>query len=489
VPGLRCPLQEPHKLPDGVDVGFHKFAFPEEVIRCDRLAIGIDYLQGLRAGGQVHRGVDDAAVAVRRGVENRQRCKLTVFSAGGSVDRDLEGVQRLFRELFADLIHLVKTADHVIVGGINRTAADGVVRMVAEEQLPGLVHHRTGVIDAAGGLRAGGRGEGVRAAGLQFRPGREWLHPAFEQVLRIVIALLDPHPGGKHRRQHVRLFGIAQFAPDGLEGDVLGGDFLRDRSQVSRQSGMDGFTVGLIVFIKVAQVFRQLGARLKVVTAAHHQSVRTGIIGLQPVGFGIERAERLVQVCGWPIGGIAVAVVKMRQQHTGAIRSDPVEQRGRAFRHAAPEAGGVHVETVKYLRQLRKVPEGVGDIADHHALSKELADVLPNQQIAHDRFRRNQEFIGKDIPGTDQDAFFLDILLQARQVCHADLQIILEDDRLPVQHKMQILRVLVQDGQEFVHEVNQLQAELLEGLIPFAVPVGVRNNMQRLHNFSSMLRF
>ena len=98
------------------------------------------------------------------------------------------------------MIDLVEPADHVVVGGINRAAANGIMRVVADEQFPGLVNDRSRVSDAAGFLLPCGRGEGVLPARLQFRPGGKWLHPAFEQILRVIVALLDPHPGGKNRR-------------------------------------------------------------------------------------------------------------------------------------------------------------------------------------------------------------------------------------------------------------------------------------------------
>jgi len=91
------------------------------------------------------------------------------------------------------------------------------------------------------------------------------------------------------------------------------------------------------------------------------------------------------------------------------------------------------------------MPEGVGDVANHHALTKEPTDIFPDQQIAHDRFGGDQEFIRQDVPGTDQDPLFLDILLQPRQVCHANLQVVLKHNCLPIQHEMQVIRVIIQD--------------------------------------------
>jgi hypothetical protein len=59
----------------------------------------------------------------------------------------------------------------------------------------------------------------------------------------------------------------------------------------------------------------------------------------------------------------------------------------------------------------------------------------------------------------------------------ADLQVIVENDRLPIQHEILEIRIRLQQGQQVIHQVHQLQAELLESLIPFAVPMGVRNQV------------
>ena len=62
-------------------------------------------------------------------------------------------------------------------------------------------------------------------------------------------------------------------------------------------------------------------------------------------------------------------------------------------------------------------------------------------------------------------------------------------DRLPIQHEMLVIRVIIQDDQEIVHEVDELQAELLKGLVPFTIPMRMRNNMQGMHKLSKKLRF
>ena len=82
---------------------------------------------------------------------------------------------------------------------------------------------------------------------------------------------------------------------------------------------------------------------------------------------------------------------------------------------------------------------------DHHALTKECANLLPNQQIANNCFGRNQKFVGQDIPGTDQNALFADIFLQFGQFIHPHLQVIFKDNGLPVEHEMLVIGVLIEN--------------------------------------------
>ncbi len=72
------------------------------------------------------------------------RVLLSVFSLRGGVNLQAESVQRLIGEFLTDLIDLVEAGKHVSVGIVDRATANRVVRVIADEQLPGLVYNRTG---------------------------------------------------------------------------------------------------------------------------------------------------------------------------------------------------------------------------------------------------------------------------------------------------------------------------------------------------------
>ena len=56
------------------------------------------------------------------------------------------------------------------------------------------------------------------------------------------------------------------------------------------------------------------------------------------------------------------------------------------------------------------------------------------------------------------------------------LQVVLQRHRLPVEHEVPVLGVRVQQVQQRVHHPHQPRAELLERLVPLAVPVRVRDD-------------
>jgi len=97
-------------------------------------------------------------------------------------------------------------------------------------------------------------------------------------------------------------------------------------------------------------MLRQFRTGFKVIATAHHQVMRTGVVGLKLIGFGIEEVCGLVRIRGWPVGKVAITIIEVSQQDAGAIGGLPGEQRGGAFWHTAPKAGGIHVKAVEDLR-------------------------------------------------------------------------------------------------------------------------------------------
>ena len=57
-----------------------------------------------------------------------------------------------------------------------------------------------------------------------------------------------------------------------------------------------------------------------------------------------------------------------------------------------------------------------------------------------------------------------------------DLEVVVDHRHLPVQHEVGVAGVGLEQGEQGVEHVDQIQAKVLVGLVPFAVPVGVRDD-------------
>src|SRR5207237_5458226 len=70
---------------------------------------------------------------------------------------------------------------------------------------------------------------------------------------------------------------------------------------------------------------------------------------------------------------------------------------------------------------------------------------------------------------------------QARLLLRTELQVVLEDDRLPVEIKVFVGRLLVEQIEQPIDERDEPQPELLVGEIPLAIPVRVRHDVDVEH--------
>ena len=106
-----------------------------------------------------------------------------------------------------------------------------------------------------------------------------------------------------------------------------------------------------------------------------------------------------------------------------------------------------------------------------------LAHEAAVEQVAHQRLGADEELVrqrvagaGVDPPGPQQ---------RAQAVLHLgpDLQVVLEQDRLPVEREP-VLGPGLERGDDLVDDLDQVDAEVLEGQVPLAVPVRVRHEPQ-----------
>jgi hypothetical protein len=81
--------------------------------------------------------------------------------------------------------------------------------------------------------------------------------------------------------------------------------------------------------------------------------------------------------------------------------------------------------------------------------------------------------------GPDQEAPRSHVSDDIGFALRSDRQIVLEDDRLPVQHEAAKAGIAVQAVEQFVRQPDEANTELLERLVPFTVPVRMRDESER----------
>src|SRR5579883_1519631 len=142
----------------------------------------------------------------------------------------------------------------------------------------------------------------------------------------------------------------------------------------------------------------------------------------------------------------------------------------------------VYPEARKYRWHCSRVTERIRDIADLHPVPEFFTDRLASEQIAYHRLAADEKFIRQIIPRTDLQASVFDKLFYFLLALRAYLKIILQHARLPVKHEIFVAAFTVaQKREDAIHALDEHGAELLERLVPLAVPVGMRDDV--IHGF------
>ncbi len=180
----------------------------------------------------------------------------------------------------------------------------------------------------------------------------------------------------------------------------------------------------------------------------------------------------------------------------GAVRRHPAKILAEGFRlvaEAAPEEGGVDVEPAQDLGELGDVAEGVRDVALVQASAEVASHGAANQEVADQRFGTDQELVGQHVPGPDLEPPGPDMGDDCVTAIGADLQVVLQDDRLAVQHEAAEVGVGLEQPEHLVDQLDQRDPELLERDVPGPIPVGVRDHdgelgISRVHEVPHFLR-
>src|SRR4030095_7733920 len=108
---------------------------------------------------------------------------------------------------------------------------------------------------------------------------------------------------------------------------------------------------------------------------------------------------------------------------------------------------------------------------------KRAGDGVHEREIEYDRLAAHEKLVGHHIPRADQDAPSLDGATDPVFLLGPNLEVILEHDRLPIEMKVGVRRVGVEQVEQPIDESDEPQAELLVGEITLAIPMRVRNDV------------
>ena len=144
---------------------------------------------------------------------------------------------------------------------------------------------------------------------------------------------------------------------------------------------------------------------------------------------------------------------------------------------AAREEEGADAEPGQDLRQLRRVAEAVGEVAGAARLDPEAsADAAAEQEVADERLAPDEDLVGQDVRRAGLEAACVEQRLQPSLVLRPHLDVVLEHDRLPVERERREGRVAFERVQDAVDDRAETQPEELEGQVPLAIPVRVRDD-------------
>ena len=176
-------------------------------------------------------------------------------------------------------------------------------------------------------------------------------------------------------------------------------------------------------------------------------------------------------------GPVAVADREVLGAHGRTVRCLPDEGvLGHRRGHAAPHDGIVESGEAEDLGHLGDVAEHVGQVADLHDAPEGGAADEAHLQVPHDRLARGQELVHQDVPGPHAQPAGGGQRPEPALGLRAHLEVVVDHGHLPVEHEVGIAGVALEQRDQGVDQVHQGQAEVLVGLVPFPIPVRVRND-------------
>ena len=319
-------------------------------------------------------------------------------------------------------------------------------------------------------------------SGPHRRQRREWLRPRAKQCLALRVVALDPlparpHPGNQESLIHIHLAErrLTQFSQPRPLHLPESGQQIIDKSVERRvldgarpfnfpkRPVMVGVHLEMIAAVENERRSRWPGCRHLVTEEIQQVLFRADRVKIHP---RLLRMADLVRIVTIP------ALSKTIRGQRDLVRSQPVKPRVPGERRAAPHERRPDPEPAQDLRKLRAVAKQIAHEARAGRLSPEpLHHVAPLAQIPDQRLPGYQKLVGHHIPRACHQ------LPLAQQPPHVplplgtDLQVILQNHRLPVARERPAQLAGLQPPENPVQQPHQPRPVILERLIPLPVPV------------------
>ena len=301
--------------------------------------------------------------------------------------------------------------------------------------------------------------------------GAGGLGPALQGALGSGRSLLHVHPVRAHAHEQVGPRPRAELSPPRRE--VLG----RCLGQVLGQRRHDQAVVGLHL-VDLGDDPAQPWLRGLVVGAVHpehgpHQGVaQLGLVGLDAAdkGFGVVGHRRSVAVADPEVLGAHRRPVGRCPPEGGAVDGS---------RHPPPDDGVFEAGEAEELGHLGHVAEHVGQVAHGHGSAEGGRPLETELEVAHHGLARHTELVHQHVPGPDREPAARRQPPQTLFGVRAQSQVVVDHRHLTVEHVAGVGGVGLEARQQLVEQLDQLQAEGLEGRVPLPVPVGVGDDGDR----------
>ena len=403
---------------------------------------------------------------------------------GGAVAHDNDRMPAVFRRPGGGRVMPDQVADRIIANadrlddcvieapihgagdGVDRAAAERVVRMRLEQRTPG------GNEEGESRRRAASPSERRPRFGVaNEEPFRQCVVPLL-RCSRCEGALQRP---GKTVRVAELAFDPGQLARQCSGEQILGEN--RQRAGADRVAAF-----GRRIDERSHRLALLRLTRMVIGTVRHEEDAGFGAGGeLRPHSRPpIARGLHIDGKVGAELVAVRRQVVDDRALAVGGGPLDGIRVRPAAATEAPPEDDQRKREACRNDRKGGRVAERIRTVEDRLRRRTESSQhASAQQQIPDQRLAAWYQLVGEDVPGPGLDRPALEEASQLRGALGTYVQIVLEDDRLPVEEKALVRPWWV--GEQLIDERDEPLPKTDERLVPLAIPVRVGDDVGGEH--------